>query len=76
MHSHPQGTETPLLAQRTRGTGVGLVPALCSCSCRHSDSYLVPHPRLLAHQRATGELCLKGNSIMMVLCLPASASPT
>lgn len=37
--SHPQGTETPpgelLLAQRTSGTGsgVGLVPALCSCSC-------------------------------------------
>lgn len=75
MHSHPQGNETPLLAQRTRGIGVGLVPALCSCSCDHSDSYLAPQPRLLAHHRATGGLCLKGNSIMMVLCVPASASP-
>lgn len=78
VHSHPQGTRTlpgePLPAQRTSGigSGVGLVPAPCSCSCRHSVSYLAPHPRLLAPQplarhRATGGLCLKGNSIMVVL---------
>lgn len=46
-----QGTEPPLwellLAQRT-GSVVGLVPALCSCSCRHPGSRLAPHPGLLA----------------------------
>lgn len=88
VHSHPQGTRTLprelLPAQRTSGIGSGveLVPAPCSCSCRHSVFYLAPHPRLLAPQplarhRATGGLCLKGNSaVCQPLLLPSSQAPS